>query len=111
MSYLKKLASGTFFSFGSMILVRILSLAITVLGARLLGPANLGIYSIFQNIHNIFTPLLDGGSSATSVAKYTAEYNTKDKNTLEMFLSTALTSMFMVSLSIAILYFCLSDVI
>lgn len=110
MSYLKRLISGTFHSLGSILVIRILKILISVITVRFLGPTNLGILSIFQNIYDIFSSIINTGMSA-GIAKYTAEYKNRNKNNLEAFLSTALSSIFLISLSVAILYFCISDTI
>ena len=110
MSYFKKIAFGTFHSISAMVIIRILSIISSVIIVRLLGPVNLGIYSIFQNIHAIFDSLSQS-SSSTSIVKYTAEYRKVNKKVLETFLSTAVISLFCMSVSIGILYFLLSDII
>lgn len=110
MAYLKRLASGAFQSLGSIIGVKLLSILSSAIIARLLGPANLGILSIFQNIYGVFESVSQSGSGS-SIVKYTAEYKIKDKKELEKFLSTALISMFFISLSFAIAFFYLSDFI
>lgn len=110
MAYLKRLALGSFHSLGSIIGVRLLSIISSAIIARLLGPTNLGILSIFQNIHGVFDSISQSGS-ASSVVKYTAEYKVMEKTRLERFLSTTLISMFIISLSVSIIYFYLSDYI
>lgn len=107
---LKKLASGTFQSLGSIIGVKLISILSSAIIARLLGPANLGIISIFQNIYGVFESVSQSGSGS-SIVKYTAEFKVTDKKELEKFLSTALISMFFISLSFALASFYLSDYI
>lgn len=110
MSYKKKLALGTFQTLSSSVMKRFLALLIAVIFARLLGPQNLGIYSIFQNIHSIFGSSLQN-ISTHSIVKYTAEYKKTNKIALEKFLSTAIIFTFSLSLGISLLYFYSSDII
>ncbi|WP_407356690.1 oligosaccharide flippase family protein [Methanolobus sp. WCC5] len=110
MSYFKKIIIGTVHSFSSIIVVRILTILTSVIVARFLGPASLGILSIFQNIHGIFGTLTQTTIS-TGTTKFVAEYKAKNKDKLSDFLSTILISVLFMSVSISIIYFLMSDYI
>lgn len=109
-NYKQKILYGGAYTFIGKIIVLFLGIMNSVILARLLGPENLGLISILSGINALVIPLIMFGIP-TALTKYFAEYNVKDKEILNSFLSTGFTMMLVLAVCGSIIYFILSDYI
>lgn len=108
MSSLGKLASklltGAAYSFVALVSVKLIMLVNSIIVARFLGPTNLGIFSILIYLQGIvFMVAIFGIPGA--IAKFTAEYEAKDKEGLEKVISTSFSLVLVLAIICASLFF------
>jgi len=78
----KRIVEGTVYSFGAMVLTKMILVINSIAIARILGRANLGILTILNNLTGIML-LFSIYSLPPAVVKFVAEYDKKDRGKLD----------------------------
>ena len=107
----KYLLEGAVYTFGSLILIKLLSIVNSVIKARLLGPELLGVLAILYSIQSMCV-LFASITLPTALAKFTAEYDSSNKKReIEKVFSTTMIVCICITIIIASAVFIFSDLI
>jgi O-antigen/teichoic acid export membrane protein len=99
-----RLIRGTKYSFLSLVIVSLVATIQSIIVARLLGPRDLGIFTILNNLQSIVVLLATFGIPAATV-KFVAEFNVTNRKMLKRVISTSFFLISFIAILISILYF------
>jgi len=105
-----RLVRGTKYSFLSLVIVTLITSIQSIIVARLLGPENLGIFTILNNLQGTVALLATFGIPAATI-KFVAEFNATDRTTLERAISTSFFLISPIAILISIIYFLSAKII
>lgn len=105
-----RLIQGTKYSLLSLIIVTLIISIQSIIVARILGPENLGIFTILTNMQGIVALLAVFGIPAATV-KFVAEFNVKDKKILDNTISTSMFLISFLAIFISVIYFSSANLI
>ena len=107
----KYLLEGAVFTFGSLILIKLIVIVNSVIKARLLGPELLGVLAILYSIQSM-SVLFASITLPTALAKFTAEYDSLNrKREIEKVFSTTMIVCIGITIMITSMVFIFSDLI
>ncbi len=104
----RRLFAGTVYTLALILVVQLISLITSVIYARLLGRANLGVLAILTQLSAAIMPLSTLGLG-TAITKMIPEYRKKNPEDLESLLSSAFVVTCIAGLAVSVAYFLLAD--